>query len=179
LAAVSRADSASPSDEIAVFQAYVDRINSERETIWARHNALLVAHSLIVGALAISSASLWTNKWAALAMLSAGLLISGAWLAITILGWSAMRRHAELAGSFASSCFKHLPNPFTETVWNRANTSIYRLILLVVGIFVLMYLGLGYVRLRWARLGCARRRSAVADSPLSSTAARFVEEWQP
>lgn len=48
LAAVSRADSASPSDEIAVFQAYVDRINSERETIWARHNALLVANSLIV-----------------------------------------------------------------------------------------------------------------------------------
>jgi hypothetical protein len=44
---MSRADSASPSDEIAVFQAYVDRINSERETIWARHNALLVANSLI------------------------------------------------------------------------------------------------------------------------------------
>lgn len=50
------------SDEIAVFQAYVDLINSERETVWARHNALLVANSLIVGALAISPAALWSNK---------------------------------------------------------------------------------------------------------------------
>jgi hypothetical protein len=47
-------DSASSSDEIAVFQAYIDLINSERETIWTRHNALLVANSLIIGALAIS-----------------------------------------------------------------------------------------------------------------------------
>ena len=50
------------SDEIAVFQAYIDLINSERETIWARHNALLVANSLIIGALAISPAALWENK---------------------------------------------------------------------------------------------------------------------
>jgi hypothetical protein len=40
--------SASSSDEIAVFQAYTDLINSERETLWARHNALLLANSLII-----------------------------------------------------------------------------------------------------------------------------------
>ena len=67
-------DSASSSGEIAVFQAYVDLINSERETNWARHNALLVANSLIIGALAISPAALWENKWAALGMIGAGLL---------------------------------------------------------------------------------------------------------
>ena len=78
-------DEASSSDEIAVFQAYVDLINSERETIWARHNALLVANSLIIGALAISPTALWQNKWAALGMISAGLLISAAWLLITVL----------------------------------------------------------------------------------------------
>jgi hypothetical protein len=44
---MSGEDEASTSDEIAVFQAYIDLINSERETIWARHNALLVANSLI------------------------------------------------------------------------------------------------------------------------------------
>jgi hypothetical protein len=37
-----------------VFQAYVDLINSEREALWARHNTLLLANSLIIGALAIS-----------------------------------------------------------------------------------------------------------------------------
>jgi hypothetical protein len=65
-------DSSSSSDEIAVFQVYVSLINSERETLWARHNALLLANSLIIGALAISPAALWQNKWGALAMLSPG-----------------------------------------------------------------------------------------------------------
>ena len=45
-------------EEFAVFQAYIDLINSERETLWARHNALLLANSLIIGALAISPAAL-------------------------------------------------------------------------------------------------------------------------
>jgi hypothetical protein len=120
--------SASSADELAIFQAYIDLINSERETLWARHNALLLANSLIIGALAISPAALWDNQWAALAMLSAGLIISGAWAGITVLAWSAIRRHAELAGTFASACFTHLPNPFAETICNRAQTRMHRLI---------------------------------------------------
>lgn len=67
------------SDKATLFQAYVDLVNSERETIWARHNALLVANSLIVGALAVSPAAFWTSKWAPIAMLGAGMLISIAW----------------------------------------------------------------------------------------------------
>jgi hypothetical protein len=140
-------DSASPPDELAVFQAYVDLINSERETLWARHNALVLANSLIIGALAISPAELWEHKWAALAMLGAGLVICAAWFLMTVQAWSAMRRHCDLAGSFASSCFAHLPNPFAETVCNREQMGIHRLTLLVIGVFILMYLGLGYVRL--------------------------------
>lgn len=85
---MSNTDPANPSDEIAVFQTYIALINSERETIWARHNALLVANSLIIGALAISPTALWENKWAALAMLAAGLLVSFAWWIITIQGWA-------------------------------------------------------------------------------------------
>jgi hypothetical protein len=87
-----------------------------------------VANSLIIGELAISPTALLENKWAALAMLSAGLLIRAAWVGITVLGWSAMRRHADLAGTFASACFKHLPNPFAETICNRAQARIYHLI---------------------------------------------------
>ena len=34
----------------------------------------------------------------------------------------------------------------TETVCNRQQTGIHRLILLVIGVFILMYLGLGFVR---------------------------------
>ena len=139
-------DPANPSDEIAVFQAYIDLINSERETIWARHNALLVANSLIIGALAISPTALWQDKWAALAMIGAGLLISAAWLGITLQGWSAMKRHADLAAKFASARFKHLPNALDETLCDRAQTNIHHLVLLVIAVFMLMYLGLGYIR---------------------------------
>jgi hypothetical protein len=84
---MSGEDSTTSPDEIAVLQAYVDLINSEREAIWARHNALLVANSLIIGALAISPTALWENKWAALGMISAGAIISAAWLGITLRGW--------------------------------------------------------------------------------------------
>lgn len=141
--------SASSSDEIAVFQAYTSLINSERETLWARHNALLLANSLIMGALAISPAALWENKWAALAMLSAGLLISAAWAAITVQAWSSIRRHADLAGTFASTCFNQLPNPFAETVCNRAQIRMHRLVLLMIAVFILLYLGLALIRLSW------------------------------
>ena len=121
-------------------------INSERETLWARHNALLLAKSLIIGALTISPAALWENKWAALAMLSAGLLISAAWVGIATQGWSAIRRHADIAGTFASACFKDLSNPFAETICNHAQTRIHYLILLVIAVFMFMYVGLGFVR---------------------------------
>lgn len=143
---MSDEDGTSAPDEIAVLQAYVDLINSERETIWARHNALLLANSLIVGALAISPTALWQNKWAALGMIGAGLVISAAWLGITLEGWSAMKRHADLARVFASAHFKHLPNALDETLCDRAQTNIHHLILLVSVVFVFMYLGLGYIR---------------------------------
>jgi hypothetical protein len=135
------------SDEIAVFQAYTSLITSEHETLWARHNALLLANSLIIGALAISPAALWENKWAALAMLSAGLLISAAWVGMAVLAWSTIRRYADLAGSFASASFKHLPNPFAETVCNRAHRRMHLLVLLMIAVFMVMYLGLAVIRL--------------------------------
>jgi hypothetical protein len=139
--------SPSSSDEIVLFQAYTELINSERETLWARHNALLVANSLIIGALAISPSALWEKEWAALAMLSAGLLISALWIGIAAQGWLALRRHAEIAGAFASATFCHLPNPFTEAFCNNAQTRIHYLMLSVIGVFMLMYVGLGFVRL--------------------------------
>jgi len=60
------------SDEIAAFEVYASLINSERETLWARHNTLLLANSLIIGALAISPATLWQNKWGPAASCSVG-----------------------------------------------------------------------------------------------------------
>ena len=36
-------------------------------------------------------------------------------------------RHVEVAGSFASDCFRHLPNPFAETI--SAQAALHRLVL--------------------------------------------------
>ncbi|MGH6734969.1 MAG: hypothetical protein ACRECX_02660 [Methyloceanibacter sp.] len=134
------------SDKATLFQAYVDLINSERETIWARHNALLVANSLIVGALALSPTALASSRWATIALIGAGLLISIAWLLITVHGWLAMRRHAEIASAFTSAHFTHLPNPFADITYHRSGLWIHCLALAVIGTFILIYLGLGYVR---------------------------------
>jgi hypothetical protein len=90
---------------------------------------------------------LWQNKWAALGMIGAGLLISIAWLGITLEGWSAMKRHADRARVFASAHFKHLPNALDETLCDPAQTNIHHLIVLVIAVFMLMYLGLGSIRL--------------------------------
>jgi hypothetical protein len=144
---MSRQEPADLSDKATLFQAYVDLVNSERETIWARHNALLVANSLIVGALAISPAAFWTSKWAPLAMLGAGLLISIAWFLITMFGWSVMRRHAEVASEFVATHYRHLLNPFADPTYHRSSLRIHVLALTMIGIFMLIYLGLGYIRL--------------------------------
>lgn len=144
---MSKKDPADLADKATLFQAYVDLVNSERETIWARHNALLVANSLIVGALAISPAAFWRSRWAPIAMLAAGLLISIAWFLITTYGWLAMRRHAEVASDFVASHYKHLPNPFADPTYRRSSFRIHALALTMIVIFMLIYLGLGYVRL--------------------------------
>lgn len=130
-------------DEMAVFQAYADLINAERAAMWARHNTLLVANSLILSALAIAPA----HKWADLVLVNAGLIISAAWLLITKEGWRAIQSHVAIAGRFSGACFKTLPNPFSEAVYGKAQSLIYRLVLMVIALFVLMYICIGIVRL--------------------------------
>ena len=109
---------------------------------------VLVANSLIVGALAISPAAFWTSRWAPIAMLGAGLLISIAWFLITMYGWWVMRRHAVVASDFVASHYKLLPNPFADPTYHRSSLRIHLLALSMIGIFMLIYLGLGYIRPR-------------------------------
>jgi uncharacterized membrane protein len=131
----------------ALLQAYVDLVNSARETIWARHNAMLVANSLIVGAIAISPAQLWTHERAAIGLLAAGLCISLIWFLITIHGWLALQRHVEMARDFTATCLPGLANPFVHMRHHRSEIWIHALVLLLIAVFVSIYLGLGYFRL--------------------------------
>jgi hypothetical protein len=122
-------DAENSSDELAVFQAYVDLINSERETNWARNNALLVANSLILGAMVASPTGLSGQQGLTLLLLGAGFLITLVWAAITIAGWNVLDRHVKIAATLSSPCFA----PF--------------LTLLMIAVFALIYLLLGYLKL--------------------------------
>ena len=130
-------------DQTAIFRAYVDLVNAERGTMWARHNAMLVANSLIFSAIAISQ----TDKWADISLIGAGLVISCVWLLITVEGWAVVHRHVEIAGKLEAACFRNLPNPFSPQVYGTKQAAIYRLILFVIVVFMLMYLGLAAFRL--------------------------------
>jgi hypothetical protein len=66
---------------------------------------------------------------------------------MAMLAWSTIRRYADLAGSFASASFKHLPNPFAETICNRARKRMHLLVLLMIAVFMLMYIVLALLRL--------------------------------
>jgi hypothetical protein len=58
-----------------------------------------------------------------------------------------MKRHADRARVFTAAHFKNLPNALDETLCDRAQTNIHHLIVVVIGVFMLMYLGLGLIRL--------------------------------
>jgi hypothetical protein len=139
--------SAGSSDEIAVFQAYIDLIDSERDTIWARHNALLVANSLIIGAARHQSHG------------PLGEQMGGSCHAECRPPPSAPHGSGSrcrdgrrcdgmlvLLGPLLT-CFTHLPNPFGETICNRAQTPDLLPNLAGDPRFVLMYLGPGYIHL--------------------------------
>jgi hypothetical protein len=135
------------SAELAVFQAYIDLINSERETNWARNNALLVANSLILGAIIASPNGLTGDRGLTVALLAAGFLITVVWGAITIAGWSVLDRHVKLAATLSSPCFAKLPNPFSKGAsHHQTRGAIFILTLLMISVFALIYLSLGYLR---------------------------------
>lgn len=135
-------DAENSSDELAVFQAYVGLINSERETNWARNNALLVANSLILGAMIASPTGLSGQQ--GLTLLGAGFLVTLVWAAITIVGWNVLDRHVKIAATLSSPCFAQLPNPFSKGAsHNHTRGAIFFLTLLMIAVFALIYLLLG------------------------------------
>jgi len=140
-------DDQSCSDELAVFQAYVDLINSERETNWARNNALLVANSLILGAMIASPTGLSGQRGLTVALLAAGFLMTLVWAAITIAGWNVLDRHVKIVATLSSPCFAQLPNPFSKGAsHHQTRGAIFILTMFMISVFALIYLSLGYLR---------------------------------
>ena len=79
-------------------------------------------------------------------MIGAGLLISAAWLGITVQGVVGDEAACRSCRKICLGPLQDLPNALDETLCDRAQTNIHHLVLLVIAVFMLMYLGLGYIR---------------------------------
>jgi hypothetical protein len=69
-------------DPAAFLKAYVDFANSERQVIWGRNSAMLVANSFMLTALGVSQ-----FRTIQLAIASAGMVVCTLWFAMTLRGW--------------------------------------------------------------------------------------------
>ena len=88
-----------------------------------------------------------TEQWAELSLIAAGLFIRCVWLYVTVEGWAVVHLHVQIAGKAEAAWFRTLPNPFSPAIYGKAQVTIYRLMLIVIAVFILMYLGLGALRL--------------------------------
>lgn len=75
------ASSANASDVLAVYKIYMDRINSERQTVWARNNTLLLINVVIIGLVVTKEEFLASSD----AALKSQLILGGFGLLITTL----------------------------------------------------------------------------------------------
>lgn len=83
-----------------------------------------------------------------LLLLGAGFLVTLVWAAITIVGWNVLDRHVKIAATLYSPCFAQLPNPFSKGAsHNHTRGAIFFLTLLMIAVFALIYLLLGYLKL--------------------------------
>ena len=124
------------SGELAVFQTYADLVNSERATMWARHNTMLVANSLILSALAISPRPARRRA-------SDQRRLAGDYDR-RVVGSTPSRDHRR---NIRGILFRPLAEPLCAERLRRSAVRIYRLILGVIAVFGAMYLGLAYAHL--------------------------------
>jgi hypothetical protein len=104
--------------------------------------------SLILGAMIASPTGLSGQQGLTLLLLGAGFLMTLVWAAITIAGWNVLDRHVKIAATLSSPCFAQLPNPFSKGAsHHHTRGAIFFLTLLMIAVFALIYLLLGYLKL--------------------------------
>jgi hypothetical protein len=141
--------SASLDDVRVVYQAAMAAYTYEGAQIWSRFNAMLVAHSIL---LAVTGQLLLdpTNRYyvLAIALTAVGFLMSLLWLVITVRGFAyhdafvtaAKKQEARLSASFLRDIRLQYSGWFSYIGWFRTRTATC----CMIGVFALLYLGLGF-----------------------------------
>jgi hypothetical protein len=122
-------------DAKATLKLYVDLINSERQAIWARNAALLVANSFIINA--IKSELARSEPWLNLLFSFAGIAICVLWAIMTSVGWEyhnlLMRKAQELPVA------PQLLNPFSSVGPDTYRDLIRGCTMGLIALFAFMY----------------------------------------
>lgn len=130
------------SDVLAVYHSHVDILNSERETIWARNNALLVANTLLIGLIFGQSI---TSPELKLIVSAVGFAVCAAWLMMTYRGWELLQKHVNNIGSIDTLGLVGVPNPYPPPF--NARETIYWTTMFVIAAFAILYAILFFVAL--------------------------------
>ncbi len=117
----------------AMLKIYVDLSNSERQAIWARTAAMLVANSFIINVIRIDPTK--SETCVNLLFSLAGILICAAWTLMTWEGWNVFERYAQDA-----KALKIPSNPLASHLDPRSKDWIFLSIMSVICIFAFMYL---------------------------------------
>jgi hypothetical protein len=117
------------SDHLATLKMHVDLANGEKQAIWTRHATMLVGNTIIAGA---------RSGHAGVLLNILGLLLCGAWLWMTWVGWDEF--HKSLSAGAAVKVERDL-NPLAEysTLPPRWRDPIFTVANVVVVIFALIY----------------------------------------
>jgi len=135
-------DAENSSDELAVFQAYVDLINSARDELGAQQCAAGREFADPRGDDREPDRTVWAtgaHSPAARRRFPRNLGLGGDHHRGVVLD-----RHVKIAATLSSPCFAQLPNPFSKGAsHNHTRGAIFFLTLLMIAVFALIYLLLG------------------------------------
>lgn len=125
-------------------QAYMAMADSERQTIWARNSAMLVAHTLLLAAITIIEPQCLRPFLAVV-----GLCVCGAWWVMTYVGWRLLDALVAEGSNLPLEInpLARLPHLYQAENPLRRLTSdpIKFFTMFVIAVFVLMYLVIGGV----------------------------------
>lgn len=135
---------------LAFYSSYIAVANSERETIWQRYSAMLIANSLVFAVRDTSTLKFDETIAATLF----GLALCLAWWKLTTWGWEFFDIYSKGAAKFSFPGAPNESNPFREQFLRYIDSGhgdrIKRMALAVIALFAVahLYFGLQVIFLR-------------------------------
>ena len=124
-----------------MYSCYIQLINSERQAIWQRFAAMIMANSFLIGFLSKDN-----TTGIAIAVAGCGLAVSISWLLMTIRAWTHFYRLYQAAQAFSWGALPginpaRIDLPGSYTWWRDI---VFLSALATISVFLILYVGLMY-----------------------------------